>query len=475
MNRAKQHFLRHLLMALAIVSVGLVDLSYKLLFGQRYSPYISCIIEISILLALLSFYHIRYLRPYTNMLNNLNKYYEAIIDEAAASNSKSNTKIMRATYDKVPYVVLEKLIQHYKTHHEEQSLLVDKLKINNMLLEQNNKFANAIVQITSEILRSGDIHGILQLILDKAIEIIPNAQKGSILLYNGDHLNYRAMHGYNIDALKDFKFTIQEIYQYGTDDIYAPIVIHDVEEFNRNLKKDKFNQLKESRSFELKSSISCAISLDGSFFGIINIDNVDDNNAFSEEHKPIIKYFAEQIGIALKNAQLLEKTIYLSRYDSLTGISNRSHFEEQLNRIHQEAQETGTCFCLATFDMNNLKYVNDHFGHEAGDKLIVTFTEYISNLKDRPVEFGRIGGDEFAMIYRCKSKQEVAEIINGITQHFNDVPFRYNDMDILNITYGYGISCYPIEANDIPTLFRLADKLMYTEKRRSKECSQIKQ
>jgi diguanylate cyclase (GGDEF)-like protein len=472
MNRARQHLYRHVFLGLLLVSASFVDLVYKLYFGQHYNPYISCAIVVAALFTLISFYHAWYLRPYTNMVNILNEYYDEALSETAAVSADEISKNSNSNYDKVPYVVLEKLIEHYRQHHDEQAMLVDKLKISNMLLEQNNRFANAIVQITGEILRSGDIRSILQLILDKAIELIPNAQNGSILLCNGNCLEYRAMHGYNIDALKDFNFSIEEIFQYGADDLYAPIVIHDVEEFNRKLKKDKFDMLKESRSFELKSCLSCAISIDNQFYGIINIDNADDGFAFSEEHKPIIKYFAEQIGIALKNAQLLEKTLYLSRYDSLTGISNRSHFEEQLNTIYQDAKAAGACFCLATFDMNNLKYVNDNFGHEAGDMLLVTFTNYISHLQDKPAVFGRIGGDEFALIYKGKSKEEVSVIINSITEHFTEVPFRYNDMDIMNITYGFGISCYPAEASDIPGLFMLADKLMYSEKRKSKRNNQ---
>lgn len=468
MNRARLHMYRHAFLGLLLVSIGFVDLVYKLFFDQYYNSYISCAIVVAVLFALISFYHKWYLNPYTDMLNKLNELYNDALDESAAASSREN-KIKNFTYDKVPYVILENLIEHYKQHHEEQAQIVDKLKINNTLLEQNNRFTNAIAQITSEILRSGDIHGILQLILDKAIEIIPNAQKGSILLYNNGYMEYKAMHGYNIEALRGFKFSIEEIFQYNSEDLYTPIIICNVEEFNRKLNKDKFDMLKESRSFELKACMSCAISLDNQFYGIINIDNVNSHNAFSEEHKPIIKYFAEQIGVALKNAQQLERILYLSRYDSLTGICNRSYFEEQLNAIYQDAKFSGKCFHLVTFDLNDLKYINDNYGHEAGDILITTFTNYISSIEDKPVVFGRIGGDEFAMIYVDKSKQAVSGIINSITAYFNEVRFRYNGTDIMNITYGYGISCYPSEASDIPSLFRMADKLMYSEKRRHKE------
>lgn len=469
MNRSGLHIFRHACMVLLLIFIGYADLLYKLLFEHYYNPYISYGLVAIALSVLISLYHIWYIAPYNSLLNIIEKYYCDVVDEAAVSSAQKSRITYSSVAEKVPNVTLEKIVQHYKQHNHEQAVLVDKLKCANQLLEKNSRFANAIVEITSTILRSGDIHSILQLILDKAIEIIPNAQKGSILLFNGNYLEYKAMHGYNIEALKDFRFTVEEVFQYNAKDLYTPIIIPDVEKFNKNLKTDKFATLKESRSFELKACISCAISLDNQFYGIINIDNVDDNYAFSEEHKPIIKYFAEQIGVALKNAQLLERTLYLSRYDGLTGICNRAYFEEQLESIYKHAEDKNESFCLVSFDLNYLKSVNDDYGHEAGDMLIVAFTKYLASIEEKPDIFGRIGGDEFAMVYLRKNKQEVSDLIKEIARHFKEVPFNYNGLDLLSITFGYGISCYPEDATDIPSLFRLADKLMYSEKKRLKD------
>ncbi|HYE09770.1 MAG TPA: sensor domain-containing diguanylate cyclase, partial [Patescibacteria group bacterium] len=341
----------------------------------------------------------------------------------------------------------------------------------NKVLDQNSKFANAIVQITSEILHSRDIHSILQLILNKAIEIIPNAQKGSILLYNNDFLEFKAMYGYDMEALKDFKFSFNEIYQHDAEDIYEPIIITDVEAYNRNLKEDKYNILKETRSFEQNCCISCAISIDNQFYGTINIDNDESSNAFLDEHKPIVKYFAEQIGVALKNAQLLEKILYMSQYDSLTGVCNRAYFEEQLNVLHKDYAQNKQTYTLVVLDMNDLKLANDTFGHEIGDKLIITLTDYISNMEQKPSIFGRIGGDEFALVYKDKPAQEVHQIMQSIRQSFNTVPFKLNNLEILNISFGYGLSTFPNDGEELTSLFKNADYLMYIDKRRYKDIS----
>ena len=460
MKQEKSSIKKHTILAFFLLLIGFTDFLSRILLTSNYSPYISLLIIIVAIIAFINLSHRWYQMPYVRVFNKIDEHYKDMLgDTAITKGSKSNASFL-------PHAnTLEDLVNLYKSAKEQQSELVYQLTNANKVLDQNSKFANAIVQITSEILRSGDIHGILQLILDKAIEIIPNAQKGSILLWNNDFLEYKAMYGYDIEALKDFKFNIDEIFQYNAKDLYEPIIIPNVEEFNMNLKKDKFNILKDTRSFELNSCISCAISIDNEFYGTINIDNTESNYAFIDEHKPIVKYFAEQIGVALKNAQLLKKILYMSQYDSLTSIINRAYFEEQLYNLHADCVTKEQSYALIVLDMNNLKLANDTFGHEIGDRLIVTLTNYISNMQPKAAIFGRIGGDEFAMVYRDVSKNEVHQIMQNIRAHFIECPFIFSNQELLNISFGYGVSTFPEDGEDITTLFKNADYLMYIDKR----------
>lgn len=467
MKQKSRSFILHTVIAALMLFISLIDYVYRNFLADIYNPVVSLGVIVFFTGLLLFIYHFWYLRPYSGILQKIDAYYTDLLGEASATVEDSSKKFsFKAEIDS-----LEELLFHYKSTHALQTDLVCELTNKNKILDQTNKFADAIVQITSEILRSGDIRSILQLILDKAIEIIPNAQKGSILLYNNEFLEYKAMHGYNMEALQDFKFTINEIFQYNSPNLYEPIIINDVEEFNKNLKKDKFNVLKETRSFELKSCISCAIAIDGEFYGIINIDNVDNNYAFFEDHKPIIKYFAEQISVALKNAQMIDKILQLSHYDSLTGICNRAYFEEQLNKLHQESLVQKKIYTLALVDLNDLKHVNDNYGHAIGDKLIIAFTDYIANMENGPDIFGRFGGDEFTLAFANKSKEEVTQIMESVKRNFASNHFLCSRSATLHITFGYGLSTFPIEGQDTETIFINADKLMYIDKKHSKNLS----
>lgn len=471
MEQKKIDIVKHLIFASLLILAVLFDFIYRSLFKNSYNWQLSLLIVSSLIAVLIVFYHNLFIKPYSKVIIQIHKHYEEILGDMAVTVDLTDEHFKTLTMDQ-QFDNLEQLLCYYKAAQQKQSALVCQLTNKNNILDQNNRFANAIVQITNKILHSGDIHDILQLILNKAIEIIPNAQKGSILLFDGEYMRFKAMYGYDMEALEDFSFELDEIYQSKAENLHEPIIIHDVENYNQELDPDKYDTLKTTKSFELKCSMSCAIFLDDQFYGTINIDNTESNDAFVDDHKPIIKYFAEQIGIALKNAQLINKILQLSHYDSLTGICNRGYFEEQLNMVYETASATNQEFSLVTIDLNDLKYTNDTYGHEAGDRLIVTFTDYMKKLNEKPDFIGRIGGDEFALVYSGKSKEEITAIMTEIKTHFANAQFHYNSEHSIYITFGFGICTYPHEARDIPSLMKIADARMYEEKRRSKELSQ---
>lgn len=371
--------------------------------------------------------------------------------------------------DVFTFDIIDKIISYHLKQEKKQQALLEKLRNNNLLLQRNSRITDSIMDITSEILSSGEIDEVLQTILDKAIEIIPNAQKGSILIFNGSTLEFRAVCGYDFEVLKTLRLGLEEIFQYNSKDLYEPCIITNPEIFNKErLEGDKFDLLKEARGFELKSILSCAIQVDSEFYGIINLDNTEDSHAFRKDDIPLIKHLATQIGIALKNARLIEKILYLSRHDGLTGIYNRCYFEELLMRIFQQYRSSGSVFSLAIIDINELKGVNDSYGHEAGDLLLRKFVQGVKEGLSENDIFARYGGDEFAIIFTDKSKAQAEETIKNIRSAFSNTPFNYCGKQVTKITFGCGITEFPSETAEYDELVKLADARMYKEKKKRK-------
>ena len=120
------------------------------------------------------------------------------------------------------------------TYKSKQKELINKLRSKNILLKRNNMITDSIMKITSEVLSSGEIDYILQTIMDKAIEIIPGAQRGSILIYNGSVLEFKASRGYDSSALENLKLSIEEVFQYNSEDFFEPCIISNPKKFNEN-------------------------------------------------------------------------------------------------------------------------------------------------------------------------------------------------------------------------------------------------
>lgn len=214
-----------------------------------------------------------------------------------------------------------------------------------------------------------------------------------------------------------------------------------------------------------KSTLRCAFRVDNEFYGIINLDNMEDIKAFSREDKPLIKHLSNQIGIVLKNAKLIEKILFLSRHDSLTGIYNRCYFEELLMHTLQTSKADNSVFSLALLDLNDLKSVNDNYGHEAGDLLLRKFAQGVNENIMEDDNFARHGGDEFAIIFRDNDMSQTKMKISKIRQAFLNHPFTYCGKTITSINFACGIVQFPSDGSEFQDLMKLADIRMYEDKR----------
>lgn len=161
----------------------------------------------------------------------------------------------------------------------------------------------------------------------------------------------------------------------------------------------------------------------------------------------------------------------LSHYafvDSLTGILNRRMGYKKLEELMEEAKSDFQEFVLCFLDINNLKYVNDTYGHGEGDRYIITFCNMIKNKLCEEDLFFRMGGDEFIIVFRNKNKSQAEKIWAELIKQFEDKnkqgEFSYQ------IMASHGLFYYRTGMDiDLEQMIETADKLMYEEKQRLKE------
>lgn len=125
--------------------------------------------------------------------------------------------------------------------------------------------------------------------------------------------------------------------------------------------------------------------------------------------------------VEIKTAELKKKSkefYKASITDALTGINNRRYFFQRLEEEFARFLRYGNSFCLIIFDLDNLKFINDTYGHTEGDNLIKTFAKVLKKNRRKGDIISRIGGDEFACIVFGTSIEGAIKFAERIRENF---------------------------------------------------------
>lgn len=208
--------------------------------------------------------------------------------------------------------------------------------------------------------------------------------------------------------------------------------------------------------------MSAPLYVDGEFYGIINVDNIHDENAFNKKDIRLIQYIARQLEMTIKNALLVNELLNSLRIDSLTGIYNRRYFEEIVEEKIKSSEISKEKLALVMIDMDNFKAINDNFGHKVGDEVLKFFARtLLDNIGNNNI-VARFAGDEFVILLHDMNRDEIETLVNKIR---NEVGKYYNDE--IKIEFSTGI-CMFKDGMNMDKLLIHADKCMYQEKKKKK-------
>lgn len=152
----------------------------------------------------------------------------------------------------------------------------------------------------------------------------------------------------------------------------------------------------------------------------------------------------------------------LAYRDALTGVKNKTAYQNAEHRLEEQMRQGRPEFAIVVLDINDLKYVNDHFGHDFGDMLIMDACKLIcKSFVHSPVY--RVGGDEFAVILEGADYVNYLELLDN----FQNAIQEYNDANHPNsfLSIARGIAIYNSEIDLVfSNVFKRADDAMYQNK-----------
>ena len=178
------------------------------------------------------------------------------------------------------------------------------------------------------------------------------------------------------------------------------------------------------------------------------------------------KTLVNVIKLFIENTMLREKLVYESEHDRLTGLYNKGKY---LSMVEQDFPNMDS-LAIFNFDVNDLKVMNDTYGHEAGDNLLIKAANSIRKVVDNKTFGFRMGGDEFLMVATNVTEDEVKQL----RERWEEELVRLNELDDgIHCVIALGVA-YSKAPYDLSELSKQADNLMYEDKKLKKGGREIR-
>jgi len=181
-----------------------------------------------------------------------------------------------------------------------------------------------------------------------------------------------------------------------------------------------------------------------------------------DEHGETLHYLGlfSDITQSKEQQQALE---LMAHYDMLTQLPNRTLFADRFHQAIAHSKRNHSLLAVVFLDLDGFKPVNDRYGHEIGDQLLIEVAQRIKASIRQDDTASRLGGDEFVLLLNDISSVSHCERLINRIRHAIELPYQLDD-DTLSMSASLGITIYPLDNADADTLLRHADQAMYQAK-----------
>jgi diguanylate cyclase (GGDEF)-like protein len=211
----------------------------------------------------------------------------------------------------------------------------------------------------------------------------------------------------------------------------------------------------------LRARVGAGSEID--YVGVISIVREGEN--FNETERELFAYLVGQAAVSIENANLHETVQHQAVTDELTGLFNVRHFQESLNNEIERSRRFQSSVGLAMLDIDNFKRVNDTYGHQQGDLVLLEVARCLRALSRDIDEPARYGGEELAVILPqtdLGGAELLAERMRSAIEALNVK--RLDGHGTLSVTASFGVASLPQSAGDKESLIAAADAALYRAK-----------
>lgn len=168
---------------------------------------------------------------------------------------------------------------------------------------------------------------------------------------------------------------------------------------------------------------------------------------------------------------LVRKLEGFSYEDSLTGLKNRCYFDELMPHEANRADREGAPLSLIMIDLDHFKQINDQYGHEAGDSVLMSVATMLQDHFRNADVVCRMGGEEFVALLPGATTERAEARAQALVERAQRLEIRHAETRLPSITLSCGVATYPCHAREPIALLGLADKALYQAKYRGRNRS----
>ena len=225
----------------------------------------------------------------------------------------------------------------------------------------------------------------------------------------------------------------------------------------------KYYRKSDNKFFKKDYFATIPLKIEKEIVGVLNI-NDGEKVSFNVSNLDFVLKLSEFISMTVSNAVLYERTKKLSVTDGLTGISNRPNMEQVLRSEFERSMRYGAPLSVVLLDVDHFKGVNDTYGHQKGDEILVAFASLLKKFCRANDTAARYGGEEFLMILPQSNAQGAFKIAERVREEMMKLNFTGNESNFSVTTSGGVVELDRDFIKNTDELVTMADQALYEAK-----------
>jgi diguanylate cyclase (GGDEF)-like protein/PAS domain S-box-containing protein len=245
------------------------------------------------------------------------------------------------------------------------------------------------------------------------------------------------------------------------------VLLAGTERLRQGLEEDDVFVSHEPPVFAL-SFAGAALAAEGRRYGTVAFARAGDAMELSPIDRDYVRALAGLIGSAIQQGEREKRLDTLAFGDALTGLPNRTLLQDRLEQTLLSARRHRRSFAAHYVDIDHFKTINDTYGHQVGDAVLVAVSAWLRSVLRDSDTIGRMGGDEFVVLQPEIDSQRQAEELAAKLCAIRDQTFRIGPHDIA-VTISVGCAVFPVDGENPVDMLKAADAALYDVKHRGRD------